>query len=304
MEKLIGRLNFILILLILIVIISCNNNGTSKFRVDNDIEFDTIRTTKRHHIEGDSKNPYCDIRIEFVYPKNKKETDLKNIQQFFVKSMFGSPFAEMEPKQAIDAYISSYFYNYSKDADTYRGTVTDMNDMNDLNTLIPGIDLHDSEHIMNDMFYSYFESLSDSITFNQYDIISFQVKQSNSKGEPNSFYVSYSNYVLNLNTGVQILEGDIFIAGYDYAMQNMIITALIEQNDVETLEDLEDIGYFGVREIVPNKNFLINDKGITYTFNKGEYSAYQLDAPEVFLPYNVIRPLLRESTIISKLANL
>jgi hypothetical protein len=301
MEKMIGRFNFILILLISIVIISCNNKEASKFRVENDIEFDTIRTAKRHHIEGDSKNPYCDIRIEFVYPKTSKETELKTIQQFFVKSIFGGSFEELEPEHAIEAYVSNYFKNYSKDADTYRGTVTDMNE---LNALIPGIDIHDSEHVMSDMFYSYFESLSDSITFNQYDIISFQVKQSNSKGEPNSFYVSYRNYVLNLNTGNQILEGDIFIGGYDYAMQNIIITTLIEQNDVETLEDLEDIGYFGVREIVPNKNFLINDKGITYTFNKGEYSAYQLDAPEVFIPFNIIRPLLRENTIISKLANL
>ena len=301
MEKMIGRFNFILILLISIVIISCNNKEASKFRVENDIEFDTIRTAKRHHIEGDSKNPYCDIRIEFVYPKTSKETELKTIQQFFVKSIFGGSFEELEPEHAIEAYVSNYFKNYSKDADTYRGTVTDMNE---LNALIPGIDIHDSEHVMSDMFYSYFESLSDSITFNQYDIISFQVKQSNSKGEPNSFYVSYRNYVLNLNTGNQILEGDIFIGGYDYAMQNIFITTLIEQNDVETLEDLEDIGYFGVREIVPNKNFLINDKGITYTFNKGEYSAYQLDAPEVFIPFNIIRPLLRENTIISKLANL
>ena len=290
MEKMIGRFNFILILLISIVIISCNNKEASKFRVENDIEFDTIRTAKRHHIEGDSKNPYCDIRIEFVYPKTSKETELKTIQQFFVKSIFGGSFEELEPEHAIEAYVSNYFKNYSKDADTYRGTVTDMNE---LNALIPGIDIHDSEHVMSDMFYSYFESLSDSITFNQYDIISFQVKQSNSKGEPNSFYVSYRNYVLYLNTGNQILEGDIFIGGYDYAMQNIIITTLIEQNDVETLEDLEDIGYFGVREIVPNKNFLINDKGITYTFNKGEYSAYQLDAPEVFIPFNIIRPLLR-----------
>src|SRR5699024_5859425 len=114
--------------------------------------------------------------------------ELKSIQQFFIKSMFGSSFEELEPEQAIDAYVSNYFDNYSKDADTYRGTVTGMDE---LNALIPNIDIHDSEHAMNDMFYSYFESLSDSITFNQYDIISFQVKQSNSKGEPNSFYVSY-----------------------------------------------------------------------------------------------------------------
>ena len=301
MEKLIGRLNFILLLLISIVFISCDNREASKYRVENEVEFDTISTVKRHHIDGDTNNPYCDIKIEFVYPKSSQESELKTIQQFFVKSMFGIPFEELEPEQAIDAYISNYFNNYSKDASTYRETVTDMNE---LNSLIQGIDVHDSEHAMNDMFYSYFESLSDSITFNQYDIISFQVKQSNSKGEPSSFYVSYRNYVMNLKTGNQILEGDIFIAGYDYAMQNMIIDALIEQNDVASLEELEDIGFFGVREIIPNKNFLIDDKGITYSFNKGEYSAYQLDAPQVFLPYNIIRPLLRENTIISKLANL
>ena len=38
----------------------------------------------------------------------------------FVKSMFGSSFEEMEPEQAVDAYVSNYFENYSKDADTYR----------------------------------------------------------------------------------------------------------------------------------------------------------------------------------------
>ncbi len=301
MEKLIRRLNFILLLLISIVIISCNNRGSSKFRVENNIEFDTIKTVKRNHIEGDANNPYCDIRVNFVYPKSSADTDIRALQQFFVKSMFGSSFEEFEPNEAVEAYVSNYFENYAKDANTYRETVTDMNE---LNNLIPGFDIEDSEHSMNDMFYSYFESLSDSITFNQNGIISFQVKQSNSKGEPSSFYVSYSNYVLNLKSGNQILEGDIFIAGYDKAMQSLIITALIEQNNAETLEDLEDIGFFGVAEIVPNRNFLIDDKGITYTFNKGEYSAYQLDAPQVFIPYTLIRPLLRENTIISKLANL
>ena len=187
MEKLIGRLNFILILLVSIVIISCNDRGASKFNAENDIEFDTITTVKRHHIQDDLENPYCDIRIEFIFPIANKQIELKTIQKFFVKSMFGSSFEELEPAQAIDAYVNNYFDNYSKDADTYKGTVTDMNE---LNTLIPGMDIHDSEHDINDTFYSYFESLSDSITFNQHDIISFQVKQSNSKGGPSSFYVS------------------------------------------------------------------------------------------------------------------
>src|SRR5690554_8147648 len=85
MEKLIGRLNFILLLLISIVFISCNNSEASKYRVENEVEFDTISIVKRHHIEGDANNPYCDIKIEFVYPKSSQEGEIKTIQQFFEK---------------------------------------------------------------------------------------------------------------------------------------------------------------------------------------------------------------------------
>ena len=71
---------------------------------------------------------------------------------------------------------------------------------------------------------------------------------------------------------------------------------------MKSVEELEDLGFFGVQEIVPNRNFLLTEKGITYTYNKGEYSAYQLDAPEVFIPYSAIRSLLRENTPAAKLA--
>ena len=116
--------------------------------------------------------------------------------------------------------------------------------------------------------------------------------------------MSYSNYVWNLENGNQLTENDIFVSGYDSVLHNLLIASLIEQNKVESLDELEDLGFFGVGEIVPNNNFLINDKGITYTFNKGEYSAYQLNAPEVFIPFNDIRQLIRENSIVSKLANL
>lgn len=301
MEKPNRRLIFILLLLIFIASISCDNSGKSKFRVDNDIIFDTIRTEKRFHIEEDTLNPYCDISVKFIYPIGGTTEDIEVLQQFFIQSMFGSSFNQFEPAVAVETYVRNYLENYSQDAETYKETV---NDMKELNSLIPGMDIHDSEHAISDTFYSYYESLSDSITFNQYDLISFQVKQSNSKGEPNSHYVSYNNYVWNLKNGNQLTENDIFVSGYDSVLHNLLITSLIEQNKVESLDELEDLGFFGVGEIVPNNNFLINDKGITYTFNKGEYSAYQLNAPEVFIPFNDIRQLIRENSIVSKLANL
>ena len=88
------------------------------------------------------------------------------------------------------------------------------------------------------------------------------------------------------------------------ALQGMIVTSLLEQYGAKTISELEDLGFFGVQEILPNSNFLLNDKGIIYTFNKGEYSAYQLDAPQVFIPYTTILSLLRDNSIAHKLAYL
>lgn len=301
MEVTIRKLIFSLLLLVIMLMVSCGNSGSSKIKAENEISFDTISINKRQHLDNDSTRPFCDISVNFVYPVKSAKTNLDTLQRFFVSNMFGPSFEDLKPLTAVEAYISNYIDNYSHDAYTYSESVSDMEE---LNALIPGIDVDDSEHEIDKLFYSYYESLSDSITFNQHGILSFQIKQSNSKGESASYYVSYSNHVINLNTGNQITEYDIFNAGYDKALQGLIITSLLEQNGVKTIDELEDLGFFGINEIVPNKNFLLNDKGIIYTYNKGEYSAYQLTAPQVFIPYNVIRSLLRENTIVSKLADL
>lgn len=295
------KLIFSLLLLAIIAVVSCNSNERSSFITENDIDFDTINVNRRYHLDDDSTKPYCDIRVNFIYPKNSSNTSLDTLQQFFVSNMFGPSFESLEPSAAIDAYVNNYIENYSYDASTYGESIYEMQELNEL---IPGIDVNDGEYELDDIFYSYYESLSDSITFNQYGILAFQIKQSNSKGEADSYYISYSNFVIDLNTGTRITESDIFNAGYDKALQSLIIASLLEQNQVENIDELEDLGFFGINEIVANGNFLLNDKGIIYTYNKGEYSAYQLTAPQVFIQYSAIRSLLRENTIVSKLADL
>lgn len=282
------------------MLISCGNEGRSMFRAENNVVFDTIRVCERHHLDGDTSKPYCDIRLEFVYPVTGSGYNTDTLQRLFVQHMFGTSYDSLTPDLAADAYVKSFIENYSADAGTYRETEKDRME---LNALIPGIDISDNEHAEKDIFYSYYESLTDSIVYNQYGLIAFQVKQSNNKGGATS-YNSYRNYVLNVHTGSQVTESDIFNAGYDTALQRLIVTSLLDQHKVKTVSELEELGFFGIQEIIPNRNFLLNEKGIIYTYNKGEYSAYQLDAPQVFIPYGAIRSLLRENTIVQKLADL
>lgn len=279
---------------------SCQNTRSGAENMQESAEYDTVRLAKRNHLEGDTANPFCDIRVDFVYPVSSIGVGQDTLQYIFIQNMFGNSYAAMPPQEAVEAYITNYIENYTYDADTYRESVSDMMALNEL---IPGIDLNDSEHNVDESFYSYYESLSNSIAYNFHGIISFQVEQSNNKGGATS-YVSFRNYVIDVHDGLQITEYELFKAGYDQALQHLIITSLLEQNNVKTVEELEDLGFFGIREIIPNGNFLLNDQGIIYTYNKGEYSAYQLEAPEVFIPYSAIRSLLRDHTAVAKLADL
>jgi hypothetical protein len=127
------------------------------------------------------------------------------------------------------------------------------------------------------------------------------VNRYNNKGG-SATYSSHNNYVINLRTGDLLTEGDIFTPGYDVALQQLFEKVLMQENNVKTVSDLENLGYFGIEEIMPNRNFLIDNKGITYIFNKGEYSAYLLDAPEVFISFDELRMLLKKNTVVSKLA--
>jgi hypothetical protein len=78
----------------------------------------------------------------------------------------------------------------------------------------------------------------------------------------------------------------------------------MEQNDVRSILELEELGFFGIEEMLPNNNFLLNNLGIIYRFNKGEYSAYQLDAPEIFIPFELLKPILKENSIIRNITKI
>ncbi len=281
-------------------LLSCNNAMQKEKAAERSVELDTIRVAQRSHLEGDTANPYCEISVEFIYPISSSGVNAATLQQFFTQNMLGNAFAEMTPEAAVEAYVKNYIENYTYDAETYRESVTDLKEWNEF---IPDTGLQDQEHRASGDFYTYYESLSNRIVYNRHGVLSFQVEQSNSKGGATSF-VSFRNWVIDVNSGKQVTENELFRAGYDQALQNLIISSLLEQNKVKSVEELEDLGFFGVREIVPNRNFLLTEKGITYTYNKGEYSAYQLDAPEVFIPYSAIRSLLRENTPAAKLADL
>lgn len=290
-----------LVAFISIFIIACNSGNRSMFSKDNQVKFDTLNVDKKHYLNNDTSKQYCKLDVKFVYPVESSKNELKKIQQIFIFTMFGQMYDEFTPEEAINQYTNDFIKNYEADAKIFQEAVTDLE--NHPNLAPQNIDEDNEHELQSSEFYSYNESLSNKVHFNQSRILSFQVNQSNNKGGAAN-YSSFNNYVINLKSGELMSENDIFTSGYDIALQKLFINSLLLQNNVKTISDLEDLGYFGIEEIVPNRNFLIDSEGITYTFNKGEYSAYPLSAPVVFLSFNEVKMLLKENTVVSKLAGL
>lgn len=104
---------------------------------------------------------------------------------------------------------------------------------------------------------------------------------------------NFINTVIDLKSGEKITEDDLFNETTKPLIVNMIIDKIMKTHKVGKASELQDIGYFDVSEIGLNKNFYLDEKGLTYTFNEYEIAAYAVGATEVRLGYNEIADLLK-----------
>lgn len=293
-------LYYLIVVILIVWTTSCNSTSSSSSQQqesgDNEIEFELVVLDNKYNLENKEDYPYCSLKVRVLYPTVSNTYDLNKIQDHFQNSLVGLDYQGISFYEAVDKYAQSYISSYKRDAEVFR-----------INKPKEGVerDYYDDGENSNmpDIFYSYNESITDSIFYNLNGVISYQIKQTNNKGGKIS-YENIRNYVINLSSGELLSESEIFVPGYDIALRTIIQNELMVLYGVKTIEDLEDLGFFGVDEIIPNNNFLLTNDGIIYTYNKGEYSAYQLPSSDVLIPYTHIQSILREDSIAYKLSKI
>ena len=273
----------LVVLFLISVFVSGCNIGTKK-TTDNDVTFDSISVDKTYHLLENPENPNCNLQINFTYPAKYDNKDiLKKIQQQFVYSYFGDGYENLSPEEATAKYTEDYLNNYKDLEDEYKAEVAK------------------ADETPVGAWFSYFEMSSDDIAYKKNDILSYTVNFENYTGGAHGAH-SFTNHVIDMKTGNPIKEDDIFIEGFQEDLAQILIDRIAKQNTVENPKELENIGFFSIDEIFPNGNFLIDDNGITYTFNEYEIAAYVVGATNVHLPYEEIQYLLKKESPIAHLA--
>lgn len=272
----------ILSFLFLSALITGCNTGTKKV-VKNDLKFDSISVEKTYHLLDNPDNPNCNLQIKFVYPaKFANKEILKSIQQHFVSSYFGDDYENVTPQEAVVKYTEDYLKAYKELEPEFKSEVANA----------------DEQPV--GAWFSYYEMSSDDIAYNQNDLLSYTVNFENYTGGAHGAH-TFNNHVLDLKTGKALTEEDIFIENYQDSLAKILVDQIAKQNNVTDPKELENIGFFSVDEIFPNSNFLVDETGITYTFNEYEIAAYVVGAVRVHLPFNEIQYLLKKDSPISSL---
>ncbi len=270
-------------LFLISIIVSGCNTGTKK-TADNDITFDSINVDKTYHLLENPENPNCNLQINFTYPAKYDDKEiLKKIQQQFVSAYFGDSYEKLSPEEAVAKYTEDYLNNYKDLEGEYKEEVAK------------------ADETPVGAWFSYYEMSTNDIVYNQNDILSYSIYVENYIGGAHGSHAT-ANHVINMKTGAPITESDIFIEDFQDDLAQILVDRIAKQNSVENAKDLENIGFFSIDEIFPNNNFLIDENGITYTFNEYEIAAYVVGATSVHLPYEEIQYLLKKESPIAHLA--
>ena len=290
----IGYTKGLTLLLLVRMLSACHSEG--KEIEENAIRFESVVVEKTYPVENkkDTTTEERVLKIHFTYPTEYANRGvLEAVQQQFVRSMLGDTYAQLPIKEAVNKYVEDYGLHL-KDKD-----VSDFEQDTEDRTAV--IDFEGEEFDTSDRpSLPEYELLNDSILFNQKDVLCYSVYREYNAGTPSPVR-TYTNWVIDLKTGNRVTESEIFNEDYKDDLAKIIVDAIALYNNVDKVADLENIGFYNINEIYPNRNFYVDDIGITYTFNESDIAAGALGATSVRIPYEKVRHLMRHDSPIAHL---
>ena len=289
----IGYMKGVTLLLLVRMLTGCQSEG--KESEENAIRFDSLAVEKTYPIEAQTEEPPQErvLRIRFTYPiEYANLAVLEAVQQLFVKSMLGDAYVGIPVKEAMNKYTADYGSQMKREVSDFE---QDTEEHSSTNLEDEGMSASDHPESPE------YELITDSILYNQNNLLCYSVYREYSTRMP-TVSRSYTYWVVDLKTGKRVTENDIFNEDYRDDLAKIIVDAIAVANNVDKVADLENIGFYNVNEIYPNRNFYVDDIGITYTFNENDIATNALGATTVRIPYEMIRHLLRKDSPIAHLA--
>jgi hypothetical protein len=142
-------------------------------------------------------------------------------------------------------------------------------------------------------FYNFFYGITADVESGWNGYINYTVTQEVYEGgaHPNSYK---STIIFNPIDGNRVTLDDILKPGYKEALTTLLTAKLFEQNNVRSIQEAQDAGFFIYEPGVPiPSNYTFGNNGITFIYNTYEIASYASGEINLTLTYNELKDLLK-----------
>ena len=94
-------------------------------------------------------------------------------------------------------------------------------------------------------------------------------------------------------TGDYIKTSDIFVDGYETQLVPILLKALMEREEVGSIEALKEKGYLQTVDMYVPQNYIVGDNTITFIFNPSEIASLELGTIQLVLTYAQMKRFIK-----------
>jgi len=285
---------------ITLIAIICTSIGlfscTDKRNGDDDesgIGFDSIRIIEKKHLFNDTTKSFAKVEFDLKIPQNSTP---EKSRSFIYKSFLNSLFEVSETHQTIEKvaeiYIRNYFNDYSKLEKDYLELQKEHKTLNE----------EDAEYASSETLFSYENRINLDIIYNKNGILSYVVRRFEYTGGAHGMNTDTYTILLT-DKGLALKQDDLFDEENNEKLATLIVNNLVKANNVDDSSKLEEIGFFSVKEIMPNGNISVSEKGITWSYNPYDIAAYALGSITVTVPFKELKPYFKANHPLTDFIN-
>lgn len=258
---------------------SCGNKSGSF--TDNDcdsIKYSTIKLSDSTSLTTNGRQ--CAMGVDITAEIPSDTTD--SLQKLFVKHVLDMP-DSLQTNEAVRQYASKVLHQFDY------ATSDQPEELNEDEVLFETVD-------------SYNTNINIYVQYNRHGVITFckviSVKKNNKVTSVKHRYYSFDTKSHQYLSLTKMFREDAVSA-----LTKMIKTRLMESNNVKTAEQLIDLGYYNIDNLVVSRNFYFDENGINWSFLPNELAVYALGEPKVRLDFEEVLPLASDDSVLKRITD-
>ena len=113
--------------------------------------------------------------------------------------------------------------------------------------------------------------------------------------------VTHKFYTIDLKTMTAVGLDKLIRDDAQSQVTKMLRSKLLEQNRVESNDQLNELGYYNIDNLIVNNNFFFDANGVTWSYLPNELAVSAIGEPQVTLGYDALSPFLCEGSVLIRM---